>query len=152
MTKPHAKTADSLRSARWFAPDDMRSMGHRSRFMQMGYGPEDWVGKPVIAIVNTWSDINQCHTHFKQRVEDVKRGVLQAGGFPLELPAISLSEPIVKPTTMLYRNFLAMETEELLRSHPVDGAVLMQDARLGIGRLEVLGRAARGQYLGRRLD
>jgi dihydroxy-acid dehydratase len=125
MTKPHAKTADSLRSARWFAPDDMRSMGHRSRFMQMGYGPEDWVGKPVIAIVNTWSDINQCHTHFKQRVEDVKRGVLQAGGFPLELPAISLSEPIVKPTTMLYRNFLAMETEELLRSHPVDGAVLM---------------------------
>ena len=79
----------------------------------------------MIAIVNTWSDVNQCHTHFKQRVDDVKRGVLQAGGFPLELPAISLSEPIVKPTTMLYRNFLAMETEELLRSHPVDGAVLM---------------------------
>ncbi|MCA3178450.1 MAG: L-arabinonate dehydratase [Burkholderiaceae bacterium] len=120
-----AKTPESLRSARWFAPDDLRSMGHRSRFMQMGYGPADWKGKPVIAIVNTWSDVNQCHTHFKQRVEDVKRGVLQAGGFPLELPAISLSEPIVKPTTMLYRNFLAMETEELLRSHPIDGAVLM---------------------------
>ena len=120
-----AKTPDALRSARWFAPDDLRSMGHRSRFMQMGYGPADWKGKPVIAIVNTWSDVNQCHTHFKQRVEDVKRGVLQAGGFPLELPAISLSEPIVKPTTMLYRNFLAMETEELLRSHPIDGAVLM---------------------------
>ncbi len=119
------QTPETLRSARWFAPDDLRSMGHRSRFMQMGYGPADWKGKPVIAIVNTWSDVNQCHTHFKQRVEDVKRGVLQAGGFPLELPAISLSEPIVKPTTMLYRNFLAMETEELLRSHPVDGAVLM---------------------------
>jgi len=119
------KTPDTLRSARWFAPDDLRSMGHRSRFMQMGYGPADWVGKPVIAIVNTWSDVNQCHAHFKQRVDDVKRGVLQAGGFPVELPAISLSEPIVKPTTMLYRNFLAMETEELLRSHPVDGAVLM---------------------------
>jgi dihydroxy-acid dehydratase len=119
------KTPDNLRSARWFAPDDLRSMGHRSRLMQMGYGHADWVGKPVIAIVNTWSDINQCHTHFKQRVEDVKRGVLQAGGFPLELPAMSLSEPMVKPTTMLYRNFLAMETEELLRSHPVDGAVLM---------------------------
>jgi dihydroxy-acid dehydratase len=117
--------AQSLRSARWFAPDDFRSFGHRSRFMQMGYGPADWAGKPVIAIVNTWSDANQCHSHFKQRVEDVKRGVLQAGGFPIELPAISLSEPIVKPTTMLYRNFLAMETEELLRSHPVDGAVLM---------------------------
>jgi len=114
-----------LRSARWFAPDDFRSFGHRSRVMQMGYAPADWVGKPVIAIVNTWSDANQCHAHFKQRVEDVKRGVLQAGGFPLELPAISLSESLVKPTTMLYRNFLAMETEELLRSHPVDGAVLM---------------------------
>jgi dihydroxy-acid dehydratase len=91
----------------------------------MGYGPEDWAGKPVIAIINTWSDINPCHTHFKQRVEDVKRGVLQAGGFPLELPAISLAEQYVKPTTMLYRNMLAMETEELIRSHPVDGAVLM---------------------------
>lgn len=120
-----ALTPDRLRSARWFAPDDFRSFGHRSRMMQMGYGPDDWQGKPVIAIVNTWSDINPCHTHFKQRVEDVKRGVLQAGGLPLELPAISLAEPIVKPTTMLYRNFLAMETEELLRSHPVDGAVLM---------------------------
>jgi dihydroxy-acid dehydratase len=119
------RDADSLRSARWFAPDDLRSMGHRSRFMQMGYGPEDWRGKPVIAIINTWSDINQCHAHFRERVADVKRGVLQAGGFPLELPAISLSEPIVKPTTMLYRNLLAIETEELIRSHPVDGAVLM---------------------------
>ena len=119
------KTQESLRSARWFAPDDLRSFGHRSRAMQMGYGPEDWAGKPVIAIINTWSDINPCHTHFKQRVEDVKRGVLQAGGFPIELPAISLAEQYVKPTTMLYRNMLAMETEELIRSHPVDGAVLM---------------------------
>jgi dihydroxy-acid dehydratase len=119
------KTPDQLRSARWFAPDDFRSFGHRSRVMQMGYGPADYVGRPLIAIVNTWSDANQCHAHFKHRVEDVKRGILQAGGFPLELPAISLSESMVKPTTMLYRNFLAMETEELLRSHPVDGAVLM---------------------------
>jgi len=114
-----------LRSARWFDTDDLRGFGHRSRLMQMGYGVEDWNGRPVIAIINTWSDINPCHAHFRQRVEDVKRGVLQAGGFPLELPAISLSENFVKPTTMLYRNFLAMETEELLRSHPVDGAVLM---------------------------
>jgi dihydroxy-acid dehydratase len=121
----HRKQASELRSARWFAPDDFRSFGHRSRVMQMGYAPADWVGKPVIAIVNTWSDVAQCHSHFKQRVDDVKRGVLQAGGFPVELPAISLSESLVKPTTMLYRNFLAMETEELLRSHPVDGAVLM---------------------------
>jgi dihydroxy-acid dehydratase len=121
----HRLTPDQLRSARWFAPDDFRSFGHRSRVMQMGYAAADYVGKPVIAIVNTWSDANQCHAHFKQRVDDVKRGVLQAGGFPMELPAISLSESMVKPTTMLYRNFLAMETEELLRSHPVDGAVLM---------------------------
>jgi dihydroxy-acid dehydratase len=119
------KTPEQLRSARWFAPDDFRSFGHRSRVLQMGYARADYAGKPVIAIVNTWSDANQCHAHFKQRVDDVKRGVLQAGGFPLELPAISLSESMVKPTTMLYRNFLAMETEELLRSHPVDGAVLM---------------------------
>jgi dihydroxy-acid dehydratase len=119
------KKAEDFRSARWFAPDDFRSFGHRSRVLQMGYAAEDFISKPVIAIINTWSDANQCHTHFKQRVEDVKRGILQAGGWPLELPAISLSESMVKPTSMLYRNFLAMETEELLRSHPVDGAVLM---------------------------
>ncbi|MEP3048973.1 MAG: L-arabinonate dehydratase [Roseibium sp.] len=114
-----------LRSSRWFDTDDLRGFGHRSRLMQMGYSKEDWEGRPVIAVINTWSDINPCHAHFKHRVEDVKRGVLQAGGFPIELPALSLSENFVKPTTMLYRNLLALETEELLRSHPVDGAVLM---------------------------
>ncbi len=119
------KTPENLRSARYFEPDDFRSFGHRSRMSQMGYAPEEYRGKPVIAIINTWSDLNQCHAHFRQRAEDVKRGILQAGGFPVELPAISLSESKVKPTTMLYRNFLAMETEELIRSHPVDGAVLM---------------------------
>jgi dihydroxy-acid dehydratase len=119
------KSIETLRSARWFAKDDLRSFGHRSRVMQMGYSPEEFVGRPVIAILNTWSDMNSCHSHFKQRVEDVKRGVLQAGGFPVELPAISLSESAVKPTTMLYRNLLAIEAEELIRSHPVDGVVLM---------------------------
>ncbi|HET9748365.1 MAG TPA: L-arabinonate dehydratase [Casimicrobiaceae bacterium] len=119
------RTPAQLRSARWFADDSLRAFGHRSRAMQMGYDPKDWVGRPLIAIVNTWSDFQPCHAHFKSRVDDVKRGVLQAGGFPLELPALSLSETFVKPTTMLYRNLLAMETEELLRSHPVDGAVLM---------------------------
>ncbi len=91
----------------------------------MGYDAQDWRGKPVIGIINTWSDINACHGHLRERAQDVKRGVWQAGGFPLELPAMSLAEPFVKPSTMLYRNFLAMETEELLRSHPIDGAVLM---------------------------
>ena len=121
----HRKSPDSLRSARWFAPDDLRGFGHRSRIMQMGYSTDDWAGRPVIGILNTWSDINPCHAHFKHRVEDVKRGVLQAGGFPVELPAISLSESFVKPSTMLYRNMLAMDTEELIRSHPIDGVVLM---------------------------
>ncbi len=114
-----------LRSARWYAASDLRSFGHRSRTLQMGYTYEDFMGKPVVAIVNTWSDINQCHAHFRTRAEEVKRGVWQAGGFPVELPAMSLSEPFVKPSTMLYRNMLAMEVEELLRSHPVDGVVLM---------------------------
>jgi dihydroxy-acid dehydratase len=122
---PRVKSAEDFRSRRWFGPADLRSFGHRSRAMQMGYSPEEWTGKPVIAIINTWSDLNPCHSHFKQRVDDVKRGVLMAGGFPVELPAISVSESFVKPTTMMYRNMLAMETEELLRSHPVDGAVLM---------------------------
>ena len=119
------KQPDQLRSARWFAPDDLRSFGHRSRVMQMGYAQEEWKGRPVIAIVNTWSDAQPCHMHFKQRVDDVKRGVLMAGGFPIEFPALSLSEALLKPTTMLYRNMLAMDVEELLRSHPVDGVVLM---------------------------
>jgi dihydroxy-acid dehydratase len=125
MASGSKKGRQDLRSARWFAPDDFRGFGHRSRTLQMGYGEEDWVGKPVIGIINTWSDINPCHMHFKQRVEDVKRGVFQAGGFPLELPVISVSENFVKPTTMLYRNMLAMETEENVRSQPIDGVVLM---------------------------
>ena len=119
------KTSATLRNARWFGPADLRSFGHRSRAMQMGYAPDEWQGKPIIAIVNTWSDLQPCHVHFKQRVDDVKRGILMAGGFPVELPALSVSESFVKPTSMMYRNMLAMETEELLRSHPVDGAVLM---------------------------
>jgi dihydroxy-acid dehydratase len=114
-----------LRSQRWYNSPAMRTFNHRSRTFQIGYSKADFENKPVIGIVNTWSDFNQCHSHFKQRVEEVKRGVWQAGGFPMEIPAMSLSEPMMKPTTMLYRNFLAMETEEVLRAHPVDGAVLM---------------------------
>jgi dihydroxy-acid dehydratase len=103
----------------------VRAFNHRSRAAQMGYARSDYAGKPVIAILNTWSDINPCHSHFKQRVEEVKRGVWMAGGFPVELPVMTLAETYQKPSTMLYRNFLAMETEEVLRSYPADGAVLM---------------------------
>jgi dihydroxy-acid dehydratase len=119
------KSPEELRSFRWLGKNDLRSFGHRSRLRQIGYDRADWVGKPVIGILNTWSDINACHGHLRERAEDVKRGVFQAGGLPIELPAMSLAEPMVKPSTMLYRNFLAMEVEELLRSHPIDGAVLM---------------------------
>lgn len=122
---PRKKKPEELRSHRWYGVKDLRSFGHRSRTAQMGYHRSDYAGKPVIAIINTWSDINPCHSHFKQRVEEVKRGIWQAGGFPVEMPAISLSEPFQKPTTMLYRNLLAMECEELLRSYPADGCVLM---------------------------
>jgi dihydroxy-acid dehydratase len=119
------KKPEELRSHRWYGVQDLRSFGHRSRTKQMGFGPEDYAGKPVIAIINTFSDINPCHHHFKARLEDVKRGVLQAGGFPLEMPAMSLGEPFMKPTTMLYRNLLSIDVEELLRANPVDGVVLM---------------------------
>ena len=124
-TQSRRKSPEELRSYRWLGKNDLRSFGHRSRLRQFGYDRDDWVGKPVIGIINTWSDINACHGHLRARAEDVKRGVYQAGGFPIELPAMSLAEPFVKPSTMLYRNFLAMECEELLRSHPIDGAVLM---------------------------
>lgn len=119
------KKPEDLRSARWFAPDDLRSMGHRSRAMQMGWSEEDWGKKPIIAILNTWSDLSPCHHHLRDRAEWVKRGVLQAGGTPVELPVPDFAEQFLKPTSMLYRNLGAMEVEEALRSHPVDGAVLM---------------------------
>jgi dihydroxy-acid dehydratase len=125
MAIRHVKTPETLRSHRWYGAQDLRAFGHRSRTAQMGYGRADYAGKPVIAILNTWSDISPCHSHFKARADEVKRGVWQAGGFPIELPAISLSENFQKPTTMLYRNLLAMEVEEQLRSYPADGAVLM---------------------------
>jgi len=119
------KPAAELRSARWLARDDFRSFNHRSRVMQLGYSQEDWAGRPVIAIVNTWSDINPCHGHFRDRVADIKRGVLQAGGLPLEMPGMSLFENLLKPSALLFRNLLAMEVEEMLRAYPIDGVVLM---------------------------
>ncbi|KFG01445.1 dihydroxy-acid dehydratase [Streptomyces scabiei] len=122
------KKPEELRSHQWYGSgvsSGLRSFSHRARTRQLGYLPEEHLGKPVIAILNTWSDINPCHVHLRDRAQAVKRGVWQAGGFPLEFPVSTLSETFQKPTPMLYRNMLAMETEELLRSYPVDGAVLM---------------------------
>jgi dihydroxy-acid dehydratase len=119
------KKPEDLRSARWFAPDDLRSFGHRSRAMQMGLDGADWEGKPIIAIINTWSDLSPCHHHLRDRAEYVKKGVYQAGGLPVEMPVHSFAEQFLKPTSMLYRNMGAIEVEETLRSHPIDGAVLM---------------------------
>ena len=116
---------NDLRSHRWFGREDFRSFGHRSRAKQAGFSAEDIAGKPIIAILNTWSDANPCHTHFKLRAEDVKRGIWQAGGFPMEIPVLTLGETFMKPSTMLYRNLLAMDAEEALRAYPADGVVLL---------------------------
>ena len=131
MPNPSTPTSDvtrdprQLRSHRWFGPDDLRSFGHRSRLKAMGFDDADFRDRPVIAILNTWSELNTCHSHFRNRAEEVRRGILQAGGFPVEVPVMSLGEMLMKPTTMLYRNLLAMEVEEVLRCHPIDAAVLM---------------------------
>ena len=119
------KTLAELRSRRWYAASDMRAFSHRQRAQQMGLRREDVLERPCIAIINTWSDLSPCHAHLRERAEAVKRGILIGGGTPFELPAMSLGEVMVKPTTMLYRNFLAMEVEELLRSLPIDGVVLL---------------------------
>jgi dihydroxy-acid dehydratase len=115
-----------LRSHRWYGGEGVRGFSHRARTRQLGIGAEEHLGKPVIGIINTWSEINPCHLHLRDRAEAVKRGVWQAGGYPIELPAGAIAgETFSKPTAMLYRNLLAMETEELIRSYPVDGVVLM---------------------------
>jgi dihydroxy-acid dehydratase len=125
MPEPPRRAAEDLRSHRWFGPDSLRGFGHRSRMKQLGYSLEEFSGRPVIAIVNTWNDLSCCHGHFRERAEAVRRGVWDAGGFPVEVPALSLAEPFQKPSAMMYRNLLAIETEEVLRSYPIDGAVLM---------------------------
>lgn len=158
------KRPEDLRSARWFAPDDLRSMGHRSRAMQMGLDHADWQGKPVIAIINTWSDLSPCHHHLRDRAEFVRKGVYQAGGMPVEMPMHSFSEQFLKPTSMLYRNMGAMEVEETLRSHPIDGVVLMggcdkSTPALIMGALSMglpfifmpAGAMLRGNFAGRKL-
>lgn len=128
MSAASRRAIADLRSQRWYAANDMRGFAHRQRTQQMGLRREEFMGKPVIAIINTWSEMSPCHAHLRDRAEAVKRGVWQAGGYPVELPALSVGEVMVKPSTMLYRNFLAMETEELLRSIPSTGRCCWEDA------------------------
>ena len=125
MSDTPRRALSSLRSQRWLAGDGMRPFSHRQRLQQRGQDRDAFLGRPVIAIINTWSDLSPCHAHLRERAQSAREGILQGGGYPVELPALSLGEVMVKPTTMLYRNLLAMEAEELLRSHPVDGAVLL---------------------------
>ena len=124
MARPRLDVA-GLRSQRWFGAAGQPGNHKSYRTKQMGFVAEDFRDKPVIGILSTWSDLNPCHTHFPQRVEEVKRGVWQAGGFPVVMPALSVGEAFVRPSTLIYRNLLALETEEILRSHPIDGAVLL---------------------------
>ena len=119
------KKPEELRSYRWTGPDDLRSFSHRSRLHQMGYSAADYKDKPVIGVINTWSDLNPCHMHLKERSAEVKRGVWQSEGFPVEIPALSITEVFMKPSPLLYRNLLSMEVEEILRSQPIDGVVLL---------------------------
>ncbi|MEO8755004.1 MAG: dihydroxy-acid dehydratase, partial [Casimicrobiaceae bacterium] len=119
------KSVDELRSQRWFSgPGNVGAHKHR-RIKQAGFATEDFRNKPVIGVLSTWSDFQTCHSHFPQRIEDIKRGIWQAGGFPAVIPVQSVSESFLRPTSMLYRNLLAMETEEVIRAHPVDGVVLL---------------------------
>jgi dihydroxy-acid dehydratase len=113
------------RSENWFALKDKHGFIYRERLRNQGYAPDVFVGKPVIGIATTWSELNPCNGHLDRVAEAVKRGVWEAGGFPLEFPAMSLGEPIMRPTTMLYRNLLAMEAEELIRANPLDAVVLL---------------------------
>jgi dihydroxy-acid dehydratase len=119
-------SAEELRSHRWYGGEGVRGFSHRARTRQMGIGAEEHLGKPVVGIIDTWSEINPCHLHLKDRAEAVRRGVWQAGGYPIMVPAGAIAgETYSKPTAMLYRNLLAMETEELIRSYPLDAVVLM---------------------------
>ena len=114
-----------LRSAAWFGNDDKMGFVHRSWLRNQGYPDDYFRGRPVIGICNTWSELTPCNGHLRDFAEVVKRGVVEAGGFPLEFPVTSLGETIMRPTTMLFRNLAAMDTEETIRANPIDGVVLL---------------------------
>ena len=114
-----------LRSAEWFGKDDKMGFVHRSWLRNQGHPDHMFRGKPVIGICNTWSDLTPCNGHLREFAEIVKRGVYEAGGFPLEFPVMSLGETLMKPSTMLWRNLASMDVEETIRANPLDGIVLL---------------------------
>jgi L-arabonate dehydrase len=114
-----------LRSQLWFGPDDIDGFIHRAWIGSEGFDPSVFDGRPVIGIANSWSEVTNCNVHLRVLAEHVKRGVWRAGGFPLEFPVISLAEAVMKPTTMLFRNLMAMDVEECIRAYPFDGVVLL---------------------------
>src|SRR5438093_639303 len=117
--------SDGYRSREWFGRRDLDGFLHRSWLKSEGYTDEAFAGRPVIGICNSWSELVNCNVHLRGLAESVKRGVLAAGGFPLEFPVMSLGESLMKPTTMLYRNLMAMDVEESIRANPLDGVVLL---------------------------
>jgi len=119
------KTDKKLRSTAWFGPADKDGFLHRSWMKNQGRPDDLFDGRPVIGICNTWSDLTPCNAHFRDLAERVKRGVYEAGGFPVEFPVSSLGEPTMRPTAMLFRNLASMDVEEAIRAHPIDGVVLL---------------------------
>src|SRR5512135_2892653 len=122
---PKAKPGRKLRSAEWFGRHDRDALVHRSWMKNQGIPHDQFDGRPVIGICNTYSEATPCNAHFRELAEHVKRGVWDAGGFPIEFPVISLGETMMRPTTMLFRNQAAMDVEESIRANPFDGVVLM---------------------------
>ncbi len=125
MSKTPSNVPLKLRSREWFGKLDRWGLAHRAWLRAEGFSERVFQGKPVIGICNSWSELNNCNAHLRQVAEAVKRGVWEAGGFPLEFPTISLGEMLMKPTTMLYRNLMAMDVEESVRAYPLDGVVLL---------------------------
>src|SRR6202163_945489 len=113
------------RSAAWFAKTDKDGFIHRSWMKNQGLPDHLFDGRPVIGICNTWSELTPCNAHFRELAEHVKRGVYEAGGFPLEFPVMSLGETLMRPTAMLFRNLVSMDVEESIRANPLDGVVLL---------------------------
>ena len=114
-----------LRSRAWFARQDKNGFYYRSWLKNRGFPQDQFDGRPVIGICNTWSELTPCNTHFKTVADHVRWGILEAGGFPLEFPVLSLGETLLRPTAMLYRNLASMDVEEAIRANPLDGVVLL---------------------------